>query len=601
MRHRTSERPQRAGSGLAYLLGLIAFSAVAVIAGQDCNWDLQNYHIYAPFALLHWRYTTDVGPGGFQAYLNPLPYLPPYLLRTALPPIGAAIAISALQAVVAPVMWALAGVLSVLAQRPWLRVLATVIGCASATTLSEVGTSFADLPLASMVLGGLLALLRADTPATRREAWLLSLAGLLIGAATGLKLTNGVYACGLGAALLTPWRGWARFAQAAARAALGFFAGFLLTDGVWAYYLWHSLDNPIFPGLNTLFRSTSAAVRDFTDARFRPASFGQALAYPFRIALGGHPTAETSFADPRLALALPLSIVSGLMAWRRGHVQTAVARTMVRAGAFLWASLLAWLFLFAVQRYAVGLEALAGVLLLAYVADLTAPRYRTLACMGVAACVLVVTRPEDWWHRPWTESYVATPPAGLSEPAAFLVVSHPTGYWVPALPQASRFYTLASEGLATGGVLRERVVDGLRTAPGGRVWTLGADVPMEEPVRASMAAMGYAPASPCLRAPSFWWVDTVFCRAVPVGERRLAAADIASDDTVDFSAGGAGWIYEVSGWADAHRAGTATAGSSARLVLRPDPALPVTVLEFAFGAVIHDVRLVVSIDGAISS
>ena len=64
-------------------------------------------------------------------------------------------------------------------------------------TLSEVGTSFSDVLLALPVIGGFLLILAAD----RRPAARHLLAGLLIGAAVGLKLTNVVYAIGAAAAV----------------------------------------------------------------------------------------------------------------------------------------------------------------------------------------------------------------------------------------------------------------------------------------------------------------------------------------------------------------------------------------------------------------
>lgn len=575
-----SRRRAAAGVGLAYLCGLVAFAAAAAWAGQDANWDLQNYHAYAPYALIHGRYALDVGPGGFQAYFNPLPYLVPYLLRTGLPPVLAALAVASLQAAVVPVTWTVAGRLPSLAGRPGLRGLATLTGCASATTISEIGTSFADLQLASLVLGGLAALLFADG---RRSGWPLALAGCLLGAATGLKLTNGLYAAGFGAALLLPWRGWAGLVRAVIWAMTGFLAGLVLTDGAWAAYLLQSLGNPIFPALNNVFHSESAAPASFADPRFLPSGPARALLYPWLIATGAHPSAEIPFADARLAIGLPLLLLVFLSGrFRAGRVPVldrSAERPLMRASAFLFGSYVAWLWLFSIERYAIAIEILAGLLLVAAAAGLIDRRARLVACLGLAAGILATTRPADWWHRPWTTPYRPSAPAALMQPAAVLVVSHPTGYWVPALPAASLFYSLVPVGLATGGVLHDRIVQGLANAPGDRVWTLGADVPMDEAVRASMAGFGYAPSAPCLRAASFWWVDTVFCQAKPAGQRRLAAATLSVGETVSFTAEGAGWIYEVTGFADAGTAGTATNGSVARLALYRDRPQSGAVLE----------------------
>ncbi len=543
--------PGWAALGLVYLIGVAGFAAVAAWAGQDANWDLQNYHAYAAHALLNGRYPLDVGPGGFQAYLNPLPYVPQYLLRRTLSPFSAAMVLAALQATVAPVAWAITGRLAGLAGNPALRAMATMAGCTSAMVLSEIGTSFADLLVLPLVLGGLLLLLHAD--AARRAPFLW--AGMLVGAAAGLKLTNGLYAVGLIAAALWPARTWRGAAEAAGLSAAGFVAGIAVTGGAWAAYLWTAFGNPVFPLMNTWFRSPSAMASDFADQRFLPAGLLDALAYPLRIALGEHPTAELPFADPRLLLGLPLVVLT----WRSAG----------RMLPFLWGSALAWLGVFAIERYAVGLEMLAAIGAIDAVARLPGPRRRELACLAATAALVTATRPADFWHRPWADAYAPAPPAALAAPAAYIMTWHPDGYWVPALPAASRFYSIVPTGLATGGVLRARLEQGLRTPPGGRLWTMGPDIPLGEDLRSRLSALGVVPAAPCVRARSLWWIDTVFCRAAASGPRPLAAADLAPEQTVDFGRAGSGWIYEVSGWLEAGEQGVAAATPSPRLVMRP--------------------------------
>lgn len=132
-------------AGVAALAGAVLFAGWTWMAGQDASWDLQNYHDYAAYALLHWRYPLDVGMGGFQGYFNPLPYLVPYGLRHSLPPLAA-------------------------------------------------GLLIADLQPSVLVLDGFLLLLQADTEDAGnvpQARWRLVLAGAFVGAAAGLKLTNG--------------------------------------------------------------------------------------------------------------------------------------------------------------------------------------------------------------------------------------------------------------------------------------------------------------------------------------------------------------------------------------------------------------------------
>lgn len=483
-----------------------------------------------------------------------------------------------LQSVVVPVAWFLSRALVPAGEGQRILPVATFAGVTSAMTLAEIGTSFADLMLAPLLLGALLALLRAESGG--RAGGLLMLSGLLAGAAAGLKLTNLVFVPGLAVATVLPWRGWRGTAFAVTRVGLGGAAGLVLTGGAWCAYLWTELGNPVFPAFNTLFRSSSAAISNFEDTRFLPKGWLDALNYPARIALGEHPTAENPFTDIRYALAIPLCI--GFAALAPLRTPDASDRPMLRAILFFGVSYAAWLATFAIQRYAVALDILAGVLLVLLAARLTPRRVALPLTAGLALLAASTTRPADWWHRPWSDAFVATPPPELATPATYLVLYHPTGFWASALPAASRFYAIAAPGLATGGVLRDRITAGLRTPAGGRVMTLSADVPMGMPARDAMAAFGFAPSAPCYRARSLWWVDTVFCSAVQVGARPFAAADLAEDATIDFSRRGSGWIYLLEGWLNAAEDGTAMRGRSASLVLTATPASPL-LLELELG------------------
>src|SRR5438132_14019214 len=84
--------PIRGGSGWT----VAAFTAVASAAcallalalGQDANYDQQNYHFYAPYALLNNRILYDIFPAfAGHTFANPIPYLPFYWLAWNVPPI----------------------------------------------------------------------------------------------------------------------------------------------------------------------------------------------------------------------------------------------------------------------------------------------------------------------------------------------------------------------------------------------------------------------------------------------------------------------------------------------------------------------------------
>src|SRR5215831_10866019 len=71
-----------------FILGALGGALYAALAGQESNYDLYNYHYYIPYALLHRRLGFDYAPAQLQSYINPLPFVPLWVLSHHLPPIG---------------------------------------------------------------------------------------------------------------------------------------------------------------------------------------------------------------------------------------------------------------------------------------------------------------------------------------------------------------------------------------------------------------------------------------------------------------------------------------------------------------------------------
>ena len=61
-------------------LAVAACAGWTLLAGKDLNWDLLNYHYYVPYQLLGGRLGQDFFAASAQSYLNPLGYLPFYLM-----------------------------------------------------------------------------------------------------------------------------------------------------------------------------------------------------------------------------------------------------------------------------------------------------------------------------------------------------------------------------------------------------------------------------------------------------------------------------------------------------------------------------------------
>ncbi len=196
---------------------LLAGATYTYLAGEDINWDWRNYHEYGAYALLNGRFDVDVAPGGFQTFLNPVAYVLPYVLRHGLgapywgPVLGAIHGLN-----LALIYWIsrillgnTAGAIAILAS--------VVIAAFGPMTLSEVGTSFIDILTALPIIAAV-ALILSDGERPRHR---LVAAGVLIGAAVGLKLTNTTFLIGAGVSLLLAARPLGAMASFAAGSVVG--------------------------------------------------------------------------------------------------------------------------------------------------------------------------------------------------------------------------------------------------------------------------------------------------------------------------------------------------------------------------------------------
>lgn len=314
---------------------ILGCALVAALLKQDANWDQLQYHYWYPWQVFHGGFADpDLYGGRFQ---NPLPQVPFYLLATSLPPLWAQASLGAL-----------AGVAVVITRRIAAKVMsdgasvvAALLAIAGAGFRSELGTSYSDVLLAGMLLGGLLLVLR--------EQPLLS--GLLAGAAVGLKYTSAPFALATVLALLVlRWRGIGWWL-------LGAVAGWLLTGAAWAWNLWRTYESPVFPFWNTIFGSPWFPASDLTDERYGVTGLAGWLRWPWDMATGTARVLDLPVRDPRwlLLLAALILILIG-------------ARRMTRAGwavfAFTLSGLVVWLALFGVIRYAIPAEMTAAVLIM---------------------------------------------------------------------------------------------------------------------------------------------------------------------------------------------------------------------------------------------
>ena len=478
------------------LLVLLLPAALALLHGVNANWDLRNYHLYDPHALVAGKLLIDVAPAQLQSFHNPLLDLPFHALAMSGLSLWWASAWLLLPTVASLVF--LLRLQRTLATRPPSRLAQAVLvlmALSGAATFSTLASSMNDAFVSAAFLGALALVLEPDTPATRRW-WL---AGLVGGAMAGLKLTAGVYCLGLAAVALAGPGGIARVWRLAALAAGGVL-GLLLTYGYWGWMLHDLYGNPFFPYFNNVFHSPWLPAHSYADARFRVDSLGGVLALPFDLLDKSTRYSEIPLRDPRLLLGLA-SLAA--LAWgaRGGEAAMAPARRR-RWGLALFfvASFVPWALQSGIYRYASVLELLAC---LALVTWLQSRRHARAWLVATLALVAAVTARPDWGHAASAAPRFGLQPPALGADALVIVATRePVGYLAAGLPKTTPVVSVFSNILAPTectGLLRrasQRIA-----AHRGPLWLLA---PAGNPDGQALLSehFGLQPARACLRYPS---------------------------------------------------------------------------------------------------
>ncbi|UMR31024.1 hypothetical protein MJ904_01785 [Massilia sp. MB5] len=448
----------RPGWLCALRLAPLAAGLLALLMGQDDNWDLHNYHLYNAFALLHGKVGYDLAPAQWQSYFNPTLDLLYYGLALHLPGPLAGFLMGALHGLNFPLLAALCRRLlpTGAAGQPAYRLslLLALAGCLGPAFLSEIGNTMGDNLTALCVLGSLLLLLRQPLPLARPASalrWPL-LAGLLAGVGTGLKLTNAGYALALCLALLVqPGSALLRL-RAAGVFGLAVLAGIGLSAGHWYWRMWDVFGNPLFPQFNQLFQGPLAAPIGIGDTEWLPRHWGEKLLWPFIFTLDPKRICELVLRQPLWPLLyLALLAWGGALLWRRGRPLNGVplappARLLL---VFFSLAYLVWLNLFSIYRYLVPLELLAPLLCWLLAARLLgARRGRLLATVCIALAALPLYSAGGWGHARWAWRAFTVQTPVLAQPAQSMIVTvhgHPAMGWLAAFfPPQLAFAALGS-------------------------------------------------------------------------------------------------------------------------------------------------------------
>ncbi|HEX3914566.1 MAG TPA: hypothetical protein VHW71_13745 [Steroidobacteraceae bacterium] len=468
-------------------------------------WDLLHYHFYSGFSALNNRFDQDYFAAGPNSYFNPYAYVPFYLLaKSDLSGLAVGSILAVFHSTVLWLTYELACRVSPSQDRTkrfFFGVCVTVLTFMNPIYLQQIGSSFADITTAGLVLGGWLLLVQA---VLRPRMKLVILAAILLGFSATLKPTNGLYALSaffLVAFVPLPIIGRIRTLFYFG-ATLG--ASFVLASAPWSYRLARMFGNPMFPLLNNVFQSPEFPIASAKHYRFIPDSLTDALLRPFAMMGTNSMVAdELQAPDLRYALLLVVFLISAV-AWiwhLRGHrtippVESTESSTRVLAAlgigfSFSWVM---WLDNSGNSRYFLPMASIAAVLAVALLFRLLANH--TTGLNGILLALLIGQGTQlalgtqyRWNPAPWDGHWfnVEIPERLASQPNLYLSIGmQSNSFIVPFLAKGSGVVNFAG-GYALGpdGANASRVRTLItRSMPNLRVLVGGAQIYPDSVLRA---------------------------------------------------------------------------------------------------------------------
>ncbi|MEE8663720.1 MAG: hypothetical protein SOH81_09090 [Acetobacter sp.] len=466
--------------GSLYLLFIIIGAGLSIQIGQDRFSDLRNYHLYNAWAFLTDRQGQDIFPADLQTFFNPLGDIPSYFLGAGIlshaPHLFAAVQ-GCWYGLFLIILWSITGILRQNGILPdtFTRIASFLIGATGAATISQVGLSSQEMPLAVLVLLALRLLLPlADAQTSPSFSRRILAAGLLVGLAAGIKPTAVIYGPAILAvtAVLAPAR-FSRKIQAAFICLSGCTIGFAITYGWWGWHLWKLTGNPTFPMFNSIFHSSLVPSWNFTDERYKPTTFIQWIFWPFFwLQHKGMIVTEPAFTDARGALA-ELAVLWLLVVTKK-HLVPVQKKIFYSLLAFTITSYLVWQHLYSILRYAIPIEAMTGPLIVMACCTLfrssekkkyTSPRY---ILTGIAICLLIVTtRYPGWGHTHFVERTFSVQSIKTDPNSAVFLMGRDISYLAPYFEDARNTSFIgmndmlaASRNLSPGQSVRQIIASG---------------------------------------------------------------------------------------------------------------------------------------------
>lgn len=432
---------------LIFILLLGCGVVLSVCLRHEFQWDFANYHYYNAFAFLHDRLNYDIVPASINTFFNPLIDLPLYFFIQWFN--DTPMIIFALQGIWAGLLLFVLYKISSLFFNAknlnglgWI-VLIMLIAVSSQATLFQIGSSTNEIPTAFMILWGLYILLKMIKFPDTQNLWKFLTAGLIMGAALGLKQTVVVYCISAGLMLICCFPYFKKPYKSIIIFALGGLAGFLVVNGWWMWKMWVLYDNPVFPFLNGVFKSEYFDGFNYRDERFLP-NLKMSLIYPYLWYFSSYGISEVSYEDVRLTLVYTI-LWGGLIycLWQRNIKEKYQKHHLESALYFyVFISFILWLLLFSILRYAVVIEILGAIfLVMAFKFFMQKNKIIFVIC-GASFVILgwiISQNVQDWQDLRENDKFVYVEPIDFPKNTLLKLYNFPTAFVVPELAKNNQF------------------------------------------------------------------------------------------------------------------------------------------------------------------
>lgn len=350
------------------ILGMIICGFISIYFGKDIDYDVANYHYYNPYAFLHHRWHLDYWPPSYiHLYFSPIVDFISYFLIQNFSPLIVTFLMGAIHGINFWLLFCIAR--SFLFDSRYsvtVALLLAALGMYGGVGFYGVGDFKNDHVISIFILCFVIFYLKmlkqyVDTKVVSIK-WVV-LANLMLGVASGLKLTAMLFVVGAGfSCILLPFSIIDRL-KVFAGWAIAVALGYSLVSGYWSLHLWQNYHNPLFPFFNNIFNPLNASLADWHFTKY----FGMQGAYariffPVYTAFFGASIDNSLFRDYRfLAVYLLLLALAVRWLWIRFSKKPQMNLVLTQYWFFLFFvfSYIVDVYCFSSVRYMLALEMLA--------------------------------------------------------------------------------------------------------------------------------------------------------------------------------------------------------------------------------------------------